>query len=236
MQLAHNLGLSRDAVSLAWSAQFLCRAGKTTSALRTYQKALELACRQDYLEGVDLGFNDDQNVRRYFLPGERTSLAIVRGLVSENHWTFRDWSDGLPRNPVAILAAARVLRERAQPEAEHLLKRLVEQEELALSGHDQSAILLAARAEAYALLTEWKDAEQRYRQAIDLIGDATIKRSWWFNLASVAVQLDDDTQRRAALDAAFDTHTDDDISRRAFELQRSSHLLGRLPSMGTKAN
>ena len=81
------------------------------------------------------------------------------------------------------------------------------------------------RAEAHALLSQWDEAEQRYRQAIDRIQDPTIRRSWWFNLASIASQLNDEAQRKAALAAALDVAGSDDISRRALELQRASQPL-----------
>ena len=91
-------------------------------------------------------------------------------------------------------------------------------------------------AEAHALLSQWKEAEQQYRQAIDQIQDPTIRRSWWYNLASIASQLNDEAQRKVALDAALDVASSDDISRRALELQRASQPLLRLRSGGTRAN
>ena len=67
----------------------------------------------------------------------------------------------------------------------------------------RSALALAARAEAFALKSRWKESEQQYRRAIELIEDETIKRSWWFNLADIELRLDDESQRQTALRAAL---------------------------------
>ena len=233
---ALDLGLSRDAVSLAWSARALRHAGKKESAIRVYRQALRIACGNDLAPASKPTFNDEPNVRRYLLPGETTARAIVRELITDADWTFQDWSEALPKNTVAILAAARLLRERERPEAQSLLKQILNQEQEIVSTGAERAVQTAMIAEAHALLSQWREAEQQYHQAIDRISDLTIKRSWWFNLASVALQLNDEAQRKVALEAALEAPTSDDISRRALELQRASEPLGRLRSSGTKAN
>ena len=233
---ALDLGLSRDAVSLAWSARALRHAGKKESAIRVYRQALRIACGNDLAPASKPTFNDEPNVRRYLLPGETTARAIVRELITDADWTFQDWSEALPKNTVAILAAARLLRERERPEAQALLKQILNQEQEIVSTGAERAVQTATIAEAHALLFQWREAEQQYHQAIDRISDLTIKRSWWFNLASVALQLNDEAQRKVALEAALEAPTSDDISRRALELQRASEPLGRLRSSGTKAN
>ncbi|MGO8900357.1 MAG: hypothetical protein ACLQU5_18710 [Isosphaeraceae bacterium] len=233
---ALDLGLSRDAVSLAWSARALRHAGKKQSAIRVYRQALRIACGNDLAPASKPTFNDEPNVRRYLLPGETTARAIVRELITDADWTFQDWSEALPKNTVAILAAARLLRERERPEAQALLKQILNQEQEIVSTGAARAVQTATIAEAHALLSQWREAEQQYHQAIDRISDLTIKRSWWFNLASVALQLNDEAQRKVALEAALEAPTSDDISRKALELQRASVPLGRLRSSGTKAN
>ena len=80
-----------------------------------------------------------------------------------------------------------------------------------------------------------EDSEQEYRLAIEQTSDLTTRRSWWFNLASVAQHLDDETQRHAALEAALEAPVSDDISRRAIEFS-GLEPFGRLRSSGTKAN
>jgi len=233
---ALDLGLSRDAVSLAWSARALRHAGKKESAIRVYRQALQIACDNDLAPASKPTFNDEPNVRRYFLPGETTARAIVQELITDADWTFQDWSEALPKNTVAILAAVRLLREHERPEAQALLKQILNQKQEIVSTGAEGAVHTAMIAEAHALLSQWREAEQQYHQAIDRISDLTIKRSWWFNLASVALQLNDEAQRKVALEAALEAPTSDDISRRALELQRASEPLGRLRSSGTKAN
>jgi len=235
---ALDLGLSRDAASLAWSARSLRLAGKKEAAIRVYRQALRIACRNDLTPNAEPTFNDEPSVRRYFLPGETTTRAVVRELITDAGWTFQEWSQAVPRDTVAALAAARLLREQERPEAQALLKQILEQErdhEILTTGAER-AIQTAMIAEAHALLSQWREAEQLYHQAIDQINDLTIKRSWWFNLASVALQINDEAQRKVALEAALEAPTNDDISRRALELQRASEPLGRLRSNGTKAN
>lgn len=234
--LVWNLGLSRDAVSLSCSAQALRRAGKKQAAIRIYGEALQIACQSELETIPDLGFSDDPSVRRYFLPGEITTLTIIRELVTDSDWSVKEWSAAVPRNSVATLAAARLLREQGKPEAQDLLKQILDEDQGSWTVGRDRAVRLAMCGEAHALLSQWNEAEQQYRQAIDQIQDLTIKRSWWFNLASIAFQLNDEAQRKAALTAALDVTISDDISRRALELQRASQPLGRLRSSGTKAN
>jgi tetratricopeptide (TPR) repeat protein len=231
-----DLGLSRDAVSLAWSARVLRHAGKKESAIRAYHQALRIACNNDFAANPKPTFNNEPNVRRYFLPGEMIAQAIVRELITDADWTFHDWSRALPKNTVATLAAARLLREHERPEALLLLKQILNQDQDTLSTGAGRAVQTAMIAEAYALQSQWKEAEQQYHQAIDRISDLTIKRSWWFNLASVALQFNDEAQRKVALEAALEAPTSDDISKRALELQRDSEPLGRLRPSATKAN
>ena len=235
-KLIWSLGLSRDVACLACSARALCLAGEKQAAIQIYGKALQIACHSDVKPIPDMGFSDDPGVRRYFLPGETTALSIIRELATNPDWSVKEWSAAVPRNSVATLAAARLLREQGKPEAQDLLKQILDDDHESLTGSRDRAVQLAIRGEAYALLSQWNEAEQQYRQAIDQIQDPTIKRSWWFNLASIAFQLNDEVQRTAALSAALDVTSSDDISRRALELQRASQPLGRLRSGGTKAN
>lgn len=236
--LVQSLGLSRDAASLAWTAQTLRLAGKKASALKVYRKALEIACRADPPRAIDLAFDDDPNVRRYLLPGEAVAAPIVRELIIDGGWTFEAWSGAVPDDVIALLAASRVLHAQGGPEARTMLLRITER----LRGigdperDAQPPIEHAAAAEAYALLSQWKDSEQEYRLAIEQTSDLTTRRSWWFNLASVAQHLDDETQRAAALEAAMEAPMSDDISRRALEFRRAVEPFGRLRSSGTKAN
>jgi hypothetical protein len=72
--------------------------------------------------------------------------------------------------------------------------------------------------------------------AIEFEEDDTLKRSFWFNLAQVALRADDDDQAQAALRAVLTAAASDDITRRATEIQRASGPRTRLRSTGAKAN
>jgi tetratricopeptide (TPR) repeat protein len=231
-----NVGLSRDAVSLGWTARVLRHAGKKDAAIRTYREALEIACRVDHVACISPGFSTDPDVRRYLLPGEPMVLPIVRELVEDTEWGFAEWSAAVPPGSVAELAVARLLQEQGRSEAQGLLESLAESRTGGSASGDEAAIRLAMKAEACALLARWKEAERAYRQAIDEARDLTIRRSWWFNLADVAAQLADERQRDAALQAALGATASDDIGRRVLELQRSSEPLGRLRAGATRAN
>ncbi|HKM56434.1 MAG TPA: hypothetical protein VJY33_23725 [Isosphaeraceae bacterium] len=240
--LARHLGLSRDAASLAWSARALRLSGRKEAAVRVYRQALQLACRCDRSPSASLAssvgpaFDDDSRVRRYYLPGEATAREIVRELLADVGWSLQGWTEAVPRHSVATLAAARLLREQERPEAQKLLEEILASGTEDFQNGSELAIHMATRAEAFALLAQWREAQRQYQQAIDQIDDVTTRRCWWFNLASIALQLDDEAQRKAALQAALEVSASDDISRRALELQRASQSLGRLRPGVTKAN
>ncbi len=239
------LGLSRDAVSLAWSARALRLAGRRAAALGLYQHALSVACSQavapsfkpDYNEAADSG-RDRPGTRRYFLPGESVSRVVLHELINETGWSFEEWPQALPADPVATLAAARLLHEQDRPEARELLERIVQQDpgqgiEVPRAAR---AVRYAVTAEAHALLGHWKEADQSYRQAIETVANGTVRRSWWFNLASLAMEQGDEAERKVATDAALQASVDDDISRRALDLQRVIEPLGHLRPGGARAN
>ena len=84
------------------------------------------------------------------------------------------------------------------------------------------------------MLSRWGEAEERYRRAIDGMDDDVVKRSWWFNLASIAApprRRDPASGRRSA---ALDAPASDDISRRAIDFQRASEPLARPRPGATK--
>jgi hypothetical protein len=154
-------------------------------------------------------------------------------LIAQNAWGFAEWSSALSESPTVLIATARLLREKGRSEAEAVLSRLLENKAIAVPGLGANgSIALAARAEAFALRSRWKEADQLYRQAIDSIADPTIARSWWFNLADISARSDDESQRQAALRAASAVAVSDDITRRAAHLQRATFTR----SNGVKAN
>ena len=56
---------------------------------------------------------------------------------------------------------------------------------------------------------------------LGLMVDAKVKRSWWFNLADVAAHMNDEDQRRKALDEVLVADGGDEVSRRALDVQRA---------------
>ncbi len=217
------LGLSRDSVSLAWSARRLMDSGKRDAALRLYHRALSSAADGGLSRSVTPRFAEDPGLRRYYylLPSEDAVHDIVAELAARDGLEFRGWSRALPHNPTVLLATARILRERAPTEADALLDRILGDDWGATRDGPADPRLLAARAEALTLRSRWQDAAEQYRQAIELVDNDLIRRSWWFNLADIAQRLNDEGQRQAALRAALAVNNSDDISRRVSLLQKS---------------
>ncbi|OJW20764.1 MAG: hypothetical protein BGO49_04115 [Planctomycetales bacterium 71-10] len=224
-------GLSRDAAALAWTGRTLHRAGKDAEAVRAYRRALEVAAKAEPPRDAPLAYSPDPNVPRYLLPGEDLAAAVVADLAADASWPYRDWAEAVPESGVSALAAARALRKDGRPEADAILRRIVERAEAdarARAGGpdepdpDEEAVALAVAAEAMAMRADWKAAAGRYRAAIDRMADARVRRSWWFNLADVAAHANDDDQRRAALDEALASASSDEVSRRVLELRQGS--------------
>jgi hypothetical protein len=234
--LLRSLGLSRDAVSLAWTARRLREAGKKEDALKLYGRALSVALPSKSSRAAIPRFSDDPGVPRYLLPGEEQLRDIVRELVSSNAWTFSEWSGVLPDNPIVLIATARLLREQGRGEAEALLDMVLSEKSIPDAPGSAGPLIAAARAEAFALRSRWSDANQLYRQAIDSTDDPTIQRSWWFNLADISLRLNDEAQRQATLQAASAVAYSDDITRRATDIQRAGRSRPTMRSMGVKAN
>jgi tetratricopeptide (TPR) repeat protein len=231
------LGLSRDAVSLAWSARRLLGAGKKDAALRLYEQALTVASANGLSRTATPRFHDDLATQRYLLPGEDAVRDIVADMASRGDWTFREWSKGLPQNPTVLIATARLLREQRRDEALPLLELLLKADGAPSMGGAADPRALAARAEALAMMgSRLKDAEQEYRQAIERVDNDLIRRSWWFNLADIARRLNDESQRQSALLSAMATRTSDDISRRVISIQRAADSLAPMTIPSAKAN
>jgi tetratricopeptide (TPR) repeat protein len=231
-----SLGLSRDVLCLAVSARRLLAAGRKEAALKLYGQSLSIAVTGASFRAPPVRFSDDPGVPRYLLPGEERVREIVREMAATNEWTFAEWSAVIPDSALVCLAAARLVREQGRSEAEALLERILSQRPKPAARGIPGAVTLAARAEAFALSSRWREAEEEYRQAIDLVDDDTIKRSWWFNLADIAFRLDDDNQRQAALRAAAAVAASDDITRRSAAIQRANRRPPDPRSMGVKAN
>ena len=179
---------------------------------------------------------DPGDYSRYLLPGEEQVRDIVSDLVSQNAWTFDEWSRACSDRPAVSDCPARLLREKGRGEGEAVLDRLLENKAIKplLSPARVGAVAARRQGRAFALRSRWKEADRHYRHQglISSIGDPIIARSWWFNLADISYRSDDETQRQAALRAALAVASSDDITRRAADIQRAT--LTR--SNGVKAN
>jgi tetratricopeptide (TPR) repeat protein len=233
---AQSLGLSRDAVSLSWCASRLLAAGNKDEARTMYARAILVATSDEPSREVAPRFSDDPRIGRYLLPGEEPVRDIVKEMLSRSEWTFSEWSTVLPTTPTVSLAVGRLLREQDRSEADEQLEQILNDQQPSEGAKPPDPLVLAARAEALALRSRWRDAEEKYRLAIDLIDDETIKRAWWFNLADIAQRLDDEGLRQTALRAALAVATNDDIARRVTEIQRTMNARPISRPRGTKAN
>ena len=219
--LVQSLGLSRDVVALAWTGHQLLKAGKKEPAARAYRSALIMASEADLERLPEPAFNDDRQVGRYALPYEDLIGEVVREMASCREWTFDEWSKALPPLAIVRLVAARVLRERGDADAERALDAVVAEADAPTEPGPGLALHLAAQAEALALRSRWKDAEERYQRAVELMPDDTIRRSWYVNLADLELRLNDEPKRRRALEAARGLSRNDEISRRVNDLLKA---------------
>jgi tetratricopeptide (TPR) repeat protein len=231
------LGLSRDPLSLTWSGRRLLEAGKKEAAMNLYRQALEIASHGEFSQVSPPRFNDDPGIPRYLLPGEERIRDLVRELVTRSEWTVSEWLAMVPKNTLATLATARVLREQTRNEAaDALLDLILNEPSLPKTNGPIEATMIAARAEAFGLRSRWREADEAYQKAIDMVNDETLKRSWWFNLADISLKLADDSKRQAALRATLTIAASDDISRRATAILRASQSRPNLRSLGARAN
>ena len=138
---------------------------------------------------------------------------------------------GPSRGTLAALAAARLLREQARNDvADALLDTDPEPTHGLWPPMDRST---RSRWPPGPRLSRCGRAGRRpideYREAIELLDDETLKRSWWFNLADIAFRLADDAKRQAALRATLTVAASDDISRRATEILRATNTRPSMP-------
>jgi tetratricopeptide (TPR) repeat protein len=213
-----NLALSRDVLPLAWTGHQLLAAGKKDAAKRAYRLALEMASTTDLSRLAPPAFIDDTQIRRYALPGENLIGPIVRDMADSTVWTYAEWSAAVPPDAVARVAAVRVLRERSGADAEVALESLAAEGDPVGPQGTSLALAIAAQAEALALKQRWGEADQRYRRAINLMPNPMIRRSWWVNLAEIALRQNDESARQKALEAARGSDPNEEITRRAVEL------------------
>jgi hypothetical protein len=130
----------------------------------------------------------------------------------------------LPSRGVVRLAAARLLREKGDADAERLLSLVLAADLETPSSPDLAAEELAARAEALALTERRPEAADRYRDAIALTTDDATRRRWLLALAEVLAPLGRSGERAEILEAAKATDPTDEVTRKALEAQQFAGL------------
>ena len=222
--LVASLGLSRDVVTLTAAAGRLLAAGKREAARRAYREAIDIALTARPRTLPAPAYIEDAQIRRYALPLEDLVAIVVDDIARRSEWTYDDWSKIIPRRPIAQLVVARVLRSQSRPEADLALDAAVAPADPAITPTSEpflDALDLAARGEALALKGRIRAAADLYRQAIDRVEIGRIRRVWSFNLADLALRLDDERGRNEALRAALSGDMRDEVTRRVADLIRA---------------
>jgi hypothetical protein len=223
-------------LTLAWAGHQLLEAGRKETALGAYRDALAMAATTPDEARPDApAFLEDAQPRRYALPTEERLAAVIRDMAESPAWSYKEWSAALPRGTAAAVVAARVLRDKASPDADAALEAAVSEAEAeavpeapaadgatAVPADPAGAVRLAAGAAALAMKQRWSEARDRYLRAIDRMPDDLARRAWWVNVADLAQRLNDDAERRVALDAAKNADPKDEITQRAVDLQKAS--------------
>ncbi len=208
-----SLGMSRDVLALAWTGRQLARAGKTEAALGVYRSALEITLRSDPSRATSPQFHDDDSSKRFALPNEDLVGRIVRAMAAQGDWSYERWSAALPDHGLIFLATYRVLSEAGNRDADRALDRLVKLGDSPAFG--PAAVHRAAKAEGLSIKGQMEPAATLYRDAIGEIGDESIRRTWWYNLAEVLTGYENKSAAIDALNSARAGRGDDEIGRRA---------------------
>ncbi len=235
---ARVLGQTRDVAPLASAGRLLLASGKKAEALNAYRQALAMASLPDRSRRGALVFLDDSETMRYGLPGEDQIGPIVRELVKEKAWTYADWSSAVPSRAVPAVVVARTLRDRGGPDFQTALAFAIKHAEAPVASESaaESAVRLAAQAEALALQGRWTDARDVYRQAVTLTSADTFRRAWWLNLAMIALRLNEESDRQKALESAKNPDPNDEITQRVVEIQKKAgYAAQRSVARGTAA-
>ena len=222
--LGQSIGMSRDVASLTLTGRTLKRAGKSEAAVRAYRRALELAAGTA-MERLDPPtFDNDPTVRRYRLPHESLAAGVVRDMIDAGDWPFADWSRALPANAAVRIAAARVLRERASPDADRAMDLVLAPD---VATPDRSAFAAehhAAQAEALAFKDQKAEAARHYRVAVGLAGDDATRRRWRLGLAEILAPLGATKERDEMLEAAKGLDPNEEVTRKALDAQKFAGL------------
>jgi tetratricopeptide (TPR) repeat protein len=225
----NGLGLSHDVLSLRKTAQTLLRQGKVEPGLNALRRAIELAA-SDPLRAPLPAFQEDARIRRFTLPNEDAIAAMIVEFLGPGTAApdLARIAKALPPDPVAALAAYRVLRQRGSPEAAKLLEPILAQDSMRQDG-PRAAVDLAAQAEALAFQDRWEEAAERYREAIDRVPPGFARRCWSLNLAEIEARLGRDDAMREAWDAARGSNPNDPINVRLAEARQRQGGTGIRP-------
>ena len=215
-----DIGRTRDIVSLVITGRRLHALGKVESSVKVYRQALELALKAEWQGLEPPRFDDDPQVLRYLLPREKLASFVVKDIVARGNWTEEQWSTMLPSSAMAAwVAAKQFIKLDRKADADRLINLATRLGETSAGeGLDESEHR-AALAEALATRSQWTDAVEAYRRAIDLCSNDRTRRAWWLNLAELARRMGDDSMRQRAIDAAKASDRIDEITQRARKTQ-----------------
>ena len=182
--------------------------GRRRARLRVYREALEIAGRPDPTPRH--GASSSTTTRTCGVtscPARRRPRRSSASCSSTRAGPSRHGPTPCPRTRSPCWRRAVFFHEQGGPEAETMLR----ESSMRLRGigsPERDARLGQSSTprppRPMPCFPSGKTPSKQYRLAIEQTSDLTIKRSWWFNLASVAQHLDDETQRTAALEAALD--------------------------------
>ena len=218
------LGLSRDVSAMALTGRMLKQAGKVEQSLWAYRRALELAAEIEPPRLDAPTFDDDPKVRRFRLPHEEIVGVVIRDMMAAGDWGFAQWSAAIPPRAVVRLSAARLLREKGNPDVERALDLVLADDVEAPASPGAASEHHAARAEALALAERKAEAAVSYRKAIDLARDDPTRRRWRLALAEVLVSPAESRERSEMLEAAKGTDPSDEVTKKALDAQKFAGL------------
>lgn len=224
IDLAAVVGLSRDITSLTLTGHMLKRLGKTDLALRAYRRSLELAVESDVATLDAPTFDEDPLIRRFKLPHEEIIGGVIRDMVGSGDWGFAEWSEALPSSAVVRLAAGRILRERASPDAAGAFGLAVAADVSTPVSRYPAAEHHAAQAEALVLIGKRQEGADRYRKALAMICEGEIRRRWSFALAEVLAPIGEASERVDLLQSAISDKPTDEVTRRALDAMQFAGL------------
>lgn len=213
------LGLSRDVLTLTWSARELAEAGEPDRALDLFHRAIILAERAR-LESLPFpAYRGEPDQRRFDLPYEAAIGPVVREMIDASRWEMEAWGRALTEYAVVPLAAARVLRQRGSPDADRALALAIECSSRPSPDGCDPAVHIAAGAEALAMQGKWVESADRYREAVAKLGrrdgetERWMRRSWAFNMADLYARIGDPTREREAQRLALGSAPNDEITK-----------------------